>query len=439
MVFSTFKKGFLQLCFLLPAFQSGGQETSADTTLVTADKKFSIEMQSLASQPAMKVALKTIVDLDPETIQTLITLTEIPAPPFKEQKRGEKFKEMLLAIGVDSLWIDKAGNVIALRKGRTGKKTVVIEGHLDTVFPEGTDVTVKHRGDTLYAPGISDDTRGLAAVLTILKAMQKAKIKTDANIYFVGTTGEEGLGDLRGVKQLFNGEIPSINSYISIDGSGSGKIITRAVGSRRYRITYKGPGGHSYGAFGLVNPHNASARAISYFVNQADSFTQKGVYTTYNVGVMGGGTSVNAIPFESWMEVDMRSESQERLTILDKFLQAAIYRAMDDENKIKRRGQDLTVDINLIGERPAGQQAVSLPLIQRAIASNAHFQLTPKLGVLSTNANTPISKNIPAICIGAGGISGGEHSLNEWWINNNGYVAIQQALLLLVAEAGFAK
>lgn len=216
MITNNFKNFCLQLIIVLSPYLLSAQENKTDTSRITADKNYRKEIESLAQQPAIKLAFKTIVDLDAETIQNLITLTEIPAPPFNERKRGQKFKEMIEAIGADSVWIDRAGNVIALRKGKTGKKTVVLEGHLDIVFPEGTDVTVKHKGDTLYAPGINDDTRGLTAVLTILKAMKKAQVKTDANILFAGTTGEEGLGDLRGVKQLFSGEIPKIESYIAI-------------------------------------------------------------------------------------------------------------------------------------------------------------------------------------------------------------------------------
>jgi acetylornithine deacetylase/succinyl-diaminopimelate desuccinylase-like protein len=414
------------------------QKTVTNNKIV-ADKKYKNEVTILANNPVIRNAFNIILELESQTKKDHITLTEIAAPPFKEQKRAEKFKEMLQAAGADSIWIDKAGNVIALKKGTFRKKVIVVEGHLDTVFPEGTDVTVKQRGDTLFAPGIGDDTRGLVAVLTILRAMQKANVKTEADIYFVGTTGEEGLGDLRGVKELFNGSIPKIDSYISIDGGGSGEIITKAVGSRRYRITYQGPGGHSYGSFGLANPHNASARAINYFIKDADAFTKAGIKTTYNVGLMGGGTSVNAIPFESWMEIDMRSENAKRLNGIDNLLQVAIQRALKDENKMKRSGADLTVEIKVIGERPTGDQSSLIPLVQRCMASNEVLGLKTTLGVLSTNANIPISKNVPGICIGGGGEEGGAHSLNEWWINKNGHLAIQQALLLLVAEAGLVK
>lgn len=426
----------LATLFVHPLFLSAQENEPPKQAVVEA--RYKNEISTLAGQPAVKSAFQAIADLEPETIKNLVILTQIPAPPFKEEARAEKFRQLLQAAGADSIWTDSAGNVIALRRGKANNKTVVIEGHLDTVFPEGTDVTVKQRGDTLFAPGIGDDTRGLAVVLTLLKAMNKAHLKTDANILFVGTTGEEGLGDLRGVKGLFNSGL-KIDSYISIDGGPLGRIVYGAVGSRRYRVTYKGPGGHSYGAFGLANPHNATARAIHYFVNAADSFTRSGVKATYNIGVLGGGTSVNAIPFESWMEVDMRSENPERLKGLDQLLQKAIRRGLQEENAMKRIGKDLTVEIKLVGDRPSGAQDPSLALIQRAAAASVQLGEKPQLGVSSTNANIPISKGVPGITIWQGGRGGGAHSLNEWWMNDKGQQAIQATLLLLLAEAGLAK
>jgi len=404
----------------------------------TVDVRYLKEIKALADQRVIRSAFLVIVDLEPKTMQNLLALTQIPAPPFKEAARAEKFKQLLQTAGADSIWVDSAGNIIALRRGKSGKKTVVIEGHLDTVFPESTDVTVKQRGDTLFAPGINDDTRGLTVVITLLEALNKAGVRTENNILFVGTTGEEGLGDLRGVKQLFNSGL-KIDSYIAIDGGELGKIVFGAVGSRRYRITYKGEGGHSYWAFGLANPHNATARAIQHFITAADVFTKKGPKATYNIGRMGGGTSVNSIPFESWMEVDMRSESPKSLAGMDTLLQQAIRRGLQEENAIKRIGRDLTVDIQLVGDRPTGIQDSSLAIVQRAAAASVQMGAKPRLYFNSTNANIPISKGIPAITIWNGGKSGGAHSLNEWFLNDKGYLAIQAALLLLVSEAGLAK
>ena len=428
----------LALALLIGASTQAQEEFAAKTAPI--DKRYQEELKSLLQQPVIKSAFQFIMDLEPQTQQDLITLTEIPAPPYKEEKRAAKFMEMMKAAGVDSIWTDAAGNVIGIRRGRSGKKTVVLEGHLDTVFPEGTDVTVKHRGDTLAAPGIGDDTRGLALVLAVLKAMNKAKVQTDATVLFAGVVGEEGLGDLRGTKQLLNNDGLKVDSYIAVDGGAISSITTGGLGSHRYHITFHGPGGHSYGAFGLANPHNALGRAIGYFVADADTFTRKGIRTSYNVGRIGGGTSVNAIPFESWMEVDMRSESPDRLKGIDTLLQKAIRRALAEENKMKRAGSDLTVEVKMVGDRPSGVEESSMPIVQRAMAAAATLgAASPRLTIGSTNSNIPISKGIPAVTIGRGGAGGGAHALTEWWMNEKGHVAIQNALLLLVSEAGLAK
>lgn len=413
-----------------------------DRSAGPADKKYQTEISTITDKPVVKKAFQTIIELDPQTLSDHILLTEIPAPPYKEMERAKKYAEMLKAAGVDTVWIDNVGNVISKRKGRGGgKKTVVLEGHMDTVFPEGTDTKVVHKGDTLYAPGIADDTRALAVVLAIVKTLEKTGIETDADVLFIGTVGEEGQGDLRGVKNLFTEKGPGkIDSYIAIDGWNRESITHRALGSHRYKITFKGPGGHSSVAFGLANPHNALGRAIHYWAVAADSFSRApGLRVTYNVGVIGGGTSVNSIPFESWMEVDMRSESPERVSGIDQLLQQAVQQALAEENKMKQRGADLTVDVKLIGDRPSGALDTTLPLIQRAMATIQSFGSTASLRVGSTNSNIPISKQIPAITIGSGGEGGNPHALQEWWINDKGYQGIQNALLILLAEAGIAK
>lgn len=406
--------------------------------VVPIDKRYETEVNTLAKKPAVQSAFKIFTDLEPQTKQDLITLTEIPSPPFKEAERSKKYAAMMKEAGADSVWIDEVNNVIAKRKGKTGQKTVVVEAHLDTVFPAGTDVKIKPKGDTLYAPGVGDDTRGLTAVLAVLKGMEKAKIETDADVLFVGAVGEEGLGDLRGVKHLLRQGGPKVDSYIAVDGHGIEGITHRGLGSHRYRITFKGPGGHSYGAFGIVNPHGALGKAIYYFTTDADKFTKEGIKTTYSVSVVGGGTSVNAIPYESWMEVDMRSESPEKLNGVDKLLQAAVQRALKDENAVKRRGPDLTVEVKLVGDRPSGRIEPTIPLVQRAMAVSKYLQVKPKLSVGSTNANTPIAKGIPAVTIGSGGTGGGAHSLNEWWLNDKGVLGLQRILLVLLTEAGMA-
>lgn len=404
----------------------------------TATVEYVNEIAHLAEHPQVKSTFETIVALHEETLSNHILLTEIPAPPFKEEVRAAKFAEMLRGVGADSVWIDEEGNVLALRKGTERSKTVVIEGHLDTVFPEGTDVTVKHKGDTLYAPGIADDTRALAVVITLLKAMNENDIKTKADVLFVGTVGEEGEGDLRGVKYLFE-RGPKIDSYIAIDGGNIGRMTNQGVGSHRYRITFKGPGGHSYGAFGIVNPHVAMAKAIAEWSEKASAYIEGvNVKTTYSASVVGGGTSVNSIPYESWILADIRSENAKELEDVDKLLQEALQNALKAVNEGKKSGDDLTLDVELIGDRPTGSASVELPLLQRAIASAMYFgHENVSLSASSTNSNIPFSLGVPAITVGRGGVSGGGHSLTEWWLDDGkADQAIQYNLLLLLAEAG---
>jgi acetylornithine deacetylase/succinyl-diaminopimelate desuccinylase-like protein len=313
---------------------------------------------------------------------------------------------------------------------------IAITGHLDTVFPEETDLTIHERGDTLYAPGIADDTRGLAALLAILRAMNEADVSTAADILFVGTVGEEGLGDLRGVKHLFREGGPQIDAFISIDGTGHQGITHQALGSYRYRVTIEGPGGHSWGAFGLANPQHALGRAIAHFDVAADAITRAGPRTSYNVGRIGGGTSVNSIPFEAWMEVDMRSESPESLDRIDGVFRRAMERAVEEANATRREGEELTLTLDKIGDRPSGEIPATDPFVQRAVAATRHFGVEPSLGRSSTDSNIPISRGIPAFTIGGGGVGANAHSLGEWFINRDGALGVQRAMLILLAQAG---
>ena len=397
------------------------------------------EILTLTQKKSVKDAFSIIDNLEPTTRKEHIELTEIPAPPFKETVRALRFKQLLEAAGPDKVWIDSLGNVLALRKGKKGSRTVVLDAHLDTVFPEGTDVKVNVKGDTLFAPGISDDTRGLIALLTVLRALEKANIETNDNVLFVASLGEEGLGDLRGVKYIFEKSNLKIDSWISIDGTEIANVVNGGLGSVRYRVIYKGPGGHSWGAFGLGNPHHAMAKGINYFTDEAARFTSTGAKTSFNVGRTGGGTSVNAIPFESWAEVDMRSESPRQLQKIDSIFKSSLKKGLNDYNRNIKKGPALTLVINQIGFRPSGATAEKEILIQRSLAAVRYFGLTPTLVIESTNANVPISKGIPAVTIGAGGKSNNEHSLGEWWINNKGADGIKFALLILLAEAGVAK
>ncbi len=404
----------------------------------TQTQGYDAEIRGLIERPEVQSAFTEIEELDGWSLQTLIELTEIPAPPFMESDRARRYVELMREVGADSVIVDSIGNVIAWRRGTVGDQTVAMAGHMDTVFPEGTDVTVRFRGDTLYAPGIGDDTRGLVVVLTALRALVETGLRTESDLVFIGTVGEEGLGDLRGVKYLFSDAGPGIDSWIAVDGGGIDRIVNQALGSHRYKVTFIGPGGHSWGAFGLGNPAHALGRTIRLFDEAAAEFVADGPRTSYNVGRIGGGTSVNSIPYEAWMEVDMRSESPDRLNGIDGIFQGAVRQALREQNSVRLRGEPLTVDVEMIGDRPSGTIPETTPLLQRVEASARYFGGEPSFGTGSTDSNIPISLGVPAITIGRGGAGSGAHSLNEWWMNKDGHVAIQHALTVMIAEAGLA-
>ncbi len=411
----------------------------ADTARVLPE--FRDEISALMERPAVQEALRRVEEGESRTVEDQVALTEIPAPPFMEEERGRAFAERLREAGADSVFVDGEGNVIGIRRGEEPdpeeRRTVVLSGHLDTVFPDGTDVSVSTRGDTLFAPGIGDDGRGLAVVLTVLRAMEEAGIRTRADVWFVGTVGEEGLGDLRGVKYLFREDGPRIDAFISIDGSRIDRIVHEALGSRRYRVIYEGPGGHSWGAFGLGNPAHALGRAIHLFDRRAASFVAEGERTSYNVGRVGGGTSVNSIPFEAWMEVDMRSVAQPRLMAIDSLFRVTVQEALEEQNAVRRQGPALVVNAQLVGDRPSGEIPTDEPLVQRAAAAARELGTQSFLFRSSTDANVPISRGVPAVTIGGGGEGGGAHSLDEWWRDpGDAYRGVQRALLLVLAEAG---
>jgi tripeptide aminopeptidase len=427
-----------------PAPQAPGEAAAGeDPGTPEIDARYRAEVAALLDDPRVGGAMDYLEAIEERSLGELVTLTEIPAPPFMEEERAAAYAELLRAAGADSVWIDGIGNVLAVRRGTVGDRTVAVDAHLDTVFPIETDVTVRVRGDTLHAPGVGDDTRGLIVVRNVLEAMVAHDLRTEADLLFIGTVGEEGLGDLRGVKHLFGEhgvgeEGIRIDAFIAVDGGDETRIMNQGVGSHRYRVTFQGPGGHSWGAFGLANPHNALAGAITRFLPGADAHTASGPRTSYSIGRIGGGTSVNSIPFESWMEVDMRSLDPASLQALDDIFQEAVRRGLEDENALRRRGAELTVDVDMVGNRPAGtMDPEATPLVQRALAVVARLGEEPSVGSGSTNANTPISLGIPAITIGRGGRGGNAHALDEWWLPVNPHLAAQNALLITLAEGGF--
>lgn len=385
------------------------------------------------SSPQVRRALDYLKTIEPETIEEQIKITEIPAPTFKEQKRAAYFQRRFEELGLKNVRIDAVGNVIGERPGVGNGPTLVLAAHLDTVFDENTDVTVKRDGSILKAPGIGDDGRGLTVLLAIARALNEARIETLGNIIFVANVGEEGLGDLLGTRHLFNEELKGrITHFISIDGAGLG-ITNRAVGSYRYRVTFRGPGGHSYGAFGLPNPIHALGRAIEKISRFQ---VPKEPKTTFNVGRIEGGTSVNSIAHTAGMEVDMRSESATELAKVDAEFKRAVNAALNEENAFWKSDRKLTVEVKQIGNRPTGEQSADAPIVKTALAADAALGIKSSLEAGSTDSNIPISLGIPAITIDGGGRGHGSHSLDETFDTTDSYIGTQRALLIALGIVG---
>nr|WP_314074692.1 M20/M25/M40 family metallo-hydrolase [uncultured Roseococcus sp.] len=344
-------------------------------------------------------------------VEDIVTLTEIPSPPFGEEKRAAAYLEMLKAHGLEEVGQDEVGNVFGLRRGFGNGDVVVVAAHLDTVFPAGTDVRVRREGTKLFAPGVGDDTRSLAVNLGFLRAMDAAGIRTRHDILFVGDVGEEGLGDLRGVRHLFTNH-PNrerFRAFFTVDSPEVDRIVTGGIGSRRYRVIFRGPGGHSFSAFGLVNPMYAMAEAARTL---AAIEVPRDPVTTHCVSVVGGGTSINAIPETITMEVDLRSASLEELNRLDRLFLEGVDRAVAGENAA--RDGKITVELVRVGDRPAGQTAQGSPIARLAAAAVAAEGYSPSFEWSSTDANIPMSLGVPALRIGSGGQGGRAHSLEEW-------------------------
>ena len=384
---------------------------------------------ALLQNAGVKAAFAAIERNEPEMISEQIRVCEIAAPPFHEQQRGLELKRLFEQLKLRDVHMDVVGNVIGTRPGASAHPNVVLAAHLDTVFPEGTDVKVTRDGNTLKGPGIGDDCRGLAVLLGVIRALNETEIQTAGTITFVADVGEEGLGDLRGMKQLFGDHKADIDDFISVDGLGA-SITNVGVGSYRYKATFTGPGGHSYGAFGMANPIQAMGRAIA----KIDAFeVPTAPKTTFNVGRVGGGTSVNAIPFEAWMEVDLRSADVKSLETLNGKFKQALTDAVAEENARWNNKGPLSVSSELVGKRPAGNTADGSAIVQTAVTASKALGMATKLSEGSTDANVPMNLGIPAITIGGGGDGTGAHSLNETYDTTDSYKGTQRTLLLVLA------
>jgi acetylornithine deacetylase/succinyl-diaminopimelate desuccinylase-like protein len=386
----------------------------------------------LVQQPSIKSALEAARASEPQTVADQVRYCEVPAPPFKETARGNVLRTEFTRLGLQNVRVDRAGNVLGDRPGTSPRPRVVIAAHLDTVFPEGTDVRVTRQGSLLKGPGIGDNCRGLAVLVAIIRTLQQTNLQTAGPLTFVANVGEEGLGDLRGMKALFGDTMKDqVDRFVSIDNAGV-HVSAIGVGSRRYRVTFRGPGGHSFAQFGLANPAGALGRAIAKI---SDWPTPPGVRSTFNVGRVGGGTSVNSIPTEAWMEVDLRSSDSASLASLDAKLHHAVDAAVVDENVRWGTARTVTAQLELVGDRPAGTLPADAPILTTAQAVARALGLAAPVAESSSDANLPISLKIPAISIGGGGRSFDSHTPGETFDTTDSWRGTQNALLLTIALA----
>jgi tripeptide aminopeptidase len=390
------------------------------------------------SRKALEPLRRLVHDGDAETVAEQLALVAIPAPPLGEAMRAAYLVGRFRSIGLEAVREDGAGNVLGEWGCGDGEPpSVVLAAHLDTVFPPGTDVEPRTDGRRIRAPGITDNCRGLAAMLAVARVLVGSGVRPRRGILFAGTVGEEGIGDLRGVKHLFGEGSPlrRASAFVALDGSGMRRIVHRGIGSRRLRVEVEGPGGHSWSDRGAPNPIVALGACVGAL---RDVRLPEPARSSLTVARIGGGSSVNAIPESAWIEVDTRSELPGAVVRMEDLLRGALTRALDAENGARRRGTaPLRSVVRRIGDRPSGATPAADPLVATAVDITRALGAEPELVGSSTDANVPMALGIPAIAIGAGGDSGGIHTLDEWYSNEGGAAGVERALLLLLAVAGW--
>ena len=396
-------------------------------------------MDKLLKYNGVQEALKFLCEDDERTLKEHLEMCQIPAPSYEEGEKAEYVRKKMVDAGLSDVHIDEVGNVLGTWKGTGNGPRIMVAGHTDTVFPRETDLTLKKEGERYSCPGIGDDTRAVAELLSLARALNATGIRGEGDIVFCANVCEEGLGDLRGIKHVFKNMTNTEGHYdgfVSIDDKNTSGIIYQAVGSERYLVTFHGTGGHSFTGFGIPNPIHAMGRAIAKI---SDFQTPKNPKTTFSVGVVNGGTSVNVIAAECSMLVDMRSVDAGELEKLSVKFHQAVENAVQEENaRWEDKDNRITVIFEQKGKRPAGTQDKSCQIVQAANAANQALGMeTLYIGAASTDANIPISLGIPAITVGWGGKGGGEHTIHEWYEHTESWKGPQRDLLLLLALSGY--
>jgi tripeptide aminopeptidase len=400
------------------------------------------EIARLASLPEVRSATEWFRDQEAQFTRWQLEVARIAAPPFGEAARSDWLAKQFATLGLGFVEQDNLGNVFG-SQAEVGASCVSVSAHLDTVFPAGTPLDARQQGRKLYGPSVSDNSAGITALLAVAAAVTRFGISTSGSLLFIGNVGEEGEGDLRGMRSIFSDSQwkDSIAASVVIDGAGTDTIVAEALGSRRFEVTLRGPGGHSWSDFGAPNPIVALSRAIHLFSQTRVSSSPK---TTFNIGVVRGGTSVNSIPESASMRVDIRSTSAFEIERLELELRSAVEQAIEEEEI--RCGKNhgsvspaLEPEIVSIGTRPGGELQPSARILQIARAVDAHLGNTAKVQRASTDANIPISLGREAIAIGAGGAGGGAHTLHEWFDTTGREFGLQRILLIVLALAGTVK
>jgi acetylornithine deacetylase/succinyl-diaminopimelate desuccinylase-like protein len=397
-------------------------------------------VRGLAASGRVRRAFRFFEERAAEFDEEHARICSIPAPPFGEGERAEALRGRFVECGLEGAKLDEVGNCVALRRGHAERPLLVLSAHLDTVFPAGTDFTVRRdAAGRMHAPGIADDGCGLAAIVALARAFGECEVETAGSLLFVGTVGEEGEGDLRGVRHLLTaGEWAGrVDAFVSVDGPGLERITHAALASRRYRVRCRGAGGHSWGDFGTANPVHALGRCVARLAAYP---APKRPRTTFNVGRIEGGCGVNVIPREAQMDVDLRSESAEELGRLDAFFRRAAREAAEDENSARRAGtRPLELEVRLIGDRPGGATPTSSTLVRLAVEATRALGSQPFLDCSSTDSNIAISRGLPAVTVGAGGTSGNTHTLDEWYDPRGRDLGLKRALLVALGMVGLAE